>query len=153
MPKGIETETDRTMMKAALAEARKGYDEGGIPVGSVVAEREALLAAGRNRRVQEGNPVAHAEIDCLRDLGRRKNYRGLTLYTTVSPCMMCAGAIVQFGISRVVIGEARSFPGNIDFLKAAGVEVVLMDDPDCIALTERFVRENPALWKEDAAEE
>lgn len=152
MPMGVATETDRAMIKVALGEAQSGYDEGGIPVGSVVAERDKLLASGRNRRVQDGNPVAHAETDCLRNLGRRRNYRGLTLYTTVSPCMMCAGAIVQFGIQRVVIGEAQSFPGNIEYLDRSGVEVVLLNDPDCIALTARFARENPELWKEDSAE-
>ena len=153
MPKGVATETDRAMIKVALGEAQSGYNEGGIPVGSVVTERDIILASGRNRRVQDGNPVAHAETDCLRNLGRRKNYKGLTLYTTVSPCMMCAGAIVQFGIQRVVIGEALSFPGNIEYLDRSGVEVVLLNDRDCVALTAQFARENPELWKEDSAED
>ncbi|MEX1107801.1 MAG: nucleoside deaminase [Dongiaceae bacterium] len=153
MPKGIATETDRVMMKAALVEARKGYDEGGVPVGSVVAEGDKLLSSGRNRRVQEGDPIAHGEMDCLRRLGRRRNYKGLTLYTTLSPCMMCAGAITQFSVPRLVIGETQNFPGNVEFLERVGVEVVVLDDPDCIALVERFIRERPDLWKEDIVED
>ncbi|MEX0809033.1 MAG: nucleoside deaminase [Dongiaceae bacterium] len=153
MPKGIATDTDWAMMKAALVEARKGYDEGGVPVGSVVSERDKLLASGRNRRVQDGDPIAHGEMDCLRRLGRRKNYKGLTLYTTLSPCMMCAGAIVQFSVPRLVIGEAQNFPGSIDFLEQAGVEVIVLDDPECIALAERFILERPDLWKEDIVED
>lgn len=153
MPKGTATAIDRKMMQLALAEARKGYEEGGVPVGAAIVESDTLLSIGRNRRVQDGNPIAHAEIDCLRRLGRRKNYKGLTLYTTVSPCMMCAGAIVQFGIPRVIVGEAKSFGGNIEFLERSDVSVVLLDDPDCIALTELFIREQPDLWKEDSAEE
>ncbi|MDZ4736421.1 MAG: nucleoside deaminase [Rhodospirillaceae bacterium] len=153
MPKGVATETDRVMMKAALREAREGYEEGGVPVGSVIAEGDTLLASGRNRRVQDSNPVAHAETDCLRQAGRRRNYKGLTLYTTVSPCTMCAATIVQFKISRVVVGEARSFEGNMGYLERAGVDVVLLDDPDCVTLTELFARENPDLWIEDGTQD
>jgi cytosine/creatinine deaminase len=150
---GTATETDRQMMRVALAEAQKGYDEGGVPVGSAIAEGGALLAAGHNRRVQDGDPIAHGEMDCLRRLGRRRHYKGLTLYTTLSPCMMCAGTIVQFEVPRLVIAENRNFTGNIPFLEGNGVEVILMDDPDCIELMEKFIRERPDLWFEDIAVE
>ncbi len=153
MPRGIATDIDRVMMKAALLEARKGCEEGGVPVGSVIAEGDRLLASGRNRRVQDNNPIAHAETDCLRQLGRRRNYKGLTLYTTLSPCTMCAGTIVHFRIARVVVGEAGSFEGDMGYLERASVELVLLDDPDCIALTASFVRENPDLWNEDGRQD
>jgi cytosine deaminase len=151
MARGLATDLDRQFMKLAYDEAMRGFDEGGVPIGSVIAEGDRLLAAGHNRRVQDGDPIAHGEMDCLRRLGRRKSYRGLTLYTTLSPCMMCTGTILQFDIKRVVIGENRNFPGNDDFLDARGVEVVVMDDPDCIALMERFIRDKPELWNEDIA--
>ncbi len=144
---------DIRFMKAALDEAQAGFDEGGVPVGSVLVEAGRLVARGRNKRVQEGDPIAHGEMDCLRAAGRRPSYRGVTLYTTLSPCMMCTGAILQFDIPRVVVGENRNFEGNIPLLRERGVEVVLLDDPGCIALMERFVRERPELWNEDIAEE
>jgi creatinine deaminase len=147
------TADDLRFMKTALDEAQTGFDEGGVPVGSVMVEAGRLLARGRNKRVQEGDPIAHGEMDCLRAAGRRPSYHGVTLYTTLSPCMMCTGAILQFGIPRVVVGEKRNFEGNIDLLAERGVEVVLLDDPGCIALMERFIRERPELWNEDIAEE
>lgn len=146
------TETDRTMLRRAYEQAAKGFAEGGCPIGSVVARGEALVAEGRNRRVQEGDPIAHGEMDALRRAGRQASYRDVTLYTTLSPCMMCAGTIVQFSIPRVVIGENVNFGGNEGFLRDRGVEVVLMQDPDCIALMRRFIAEKPALWAEDIAE-
>ncbi len=152
MPFVTAGEADAKFMALALAEARKGYEAGGVPVGSVMAEGGELLAAGHNRRVQEGDPIAHGEMDCLRRAGRRSHYRGVTLYTTLSPCMMCSGTILQFGIPKVVIGERRNFEGNADFLSERGVEVVLMEDPDCIALMEKFIQERPELWNEDIAE-
>ncbi|RVT83526.1 nucleoside deaminase [Rhodobacteraceae bacterium CCMM004] len=139
-------------MAAALAEAQTGFDEGGCPIGSVVVRGGEVIGRGRNRRVQEGDPIAHGEMDALRRAGRQTGYRDVTLYTTLSPCMMCAGTIVQFGIPRVVIGENATFGGNEEFLRSRGVEVVLADDPDCRALMERFIREKPALWAEDIAE-
>lgn len=147
------TDTDRHFLRLAYEQAKRGYDEGGCPIGSVLAEGERLIAAGRNRRVQEGDPIAHGEMDCLRRAGRQKSYRRMTLYTSLSPCMMCSGTILQFGIPRVVIGEARNFPGNPDFLHEHGVEVLIADDADCIALMQRFIAEQPALWAEDIAEE
>jgi cytosine/creatinine deaminase len=144
---------DHEFMRVALEEARRGYDEGGVPVGSVLVENGHLVAQGHNRRVQDGDPIAHGEMDCLRRAGRRPHYRDTTLYTTLSPCMMCTGAILQFGIPRVVVGERANFAGNCDFLAERGVEVVLLDDPECIELMARFIRERPDLWNEDLAEE
>jgi len=146
-------------MRRALREAQAGFDEGGIPVGAVIARAGAVLAAGHNRRVQLGNPILHGEMDCLANFGRQRTYAGTTLYTTLSPCMMCAGTIVQFRIPRVVIGQAsvdlpadRPFTGNVDFLRARGVDVLLLDDPGCKALFDRFLAEHMALWLEDIGE-
>jgi cytosine deaminase len=149
---GAATDADLDLMAAALAQAEKSLAEGGVPVGAVLAEGGTVVARGHNRRVQHGDPVAHGEMDCLRAAGRRRSYRGATLYTTLSPCMMCAGAIVQFGIPRVVVGENRSFGGNEEFLRARGVEVVVLDDRRCEALMRRFQAEHPEVWAEDIAE-
>lgn len=141
---------DAGFMALALAEAQRGFDEGGVPVGAVLVGVEGrLLGAGHNRRVQDGDPIAHGEMDCLRRVGRMRSYAGTTLYTTLTPCMMCTGTIIQFGISRVVIGENRSFDGNEDFLRSKGVAVTVLDDPACVALMQRFQREKPAVWAED----
>ena len=144
---------DRDFIERAYLQAKKSYDEGGLPIGSVLARGAELIAEGHNQRVQQGDPIAHGEMDCLRKAGRQKSYRELTLYTSLSPCMMCTGTILQFGIPRVVIGEARNFPGNPDFLREHGVEVLIADDPDCIALMRRFIAEKPDLWAEDIAED
>jgi len=138
-------------MHAAYEQAVESYQQGGLPIGAVMAEDGAIIAAGHNRRVQEGDPIAHGEIDCFRKAGRRARYGGVTLYTTLSPCMMCAGTVLQFGVRRVVVGENRNFPGNLDFLRSYGVDVRLMDDPNCIALMTRFIAEHPELWDEDIA--
>lgn len=138
-------------MRLAFAQAQKSYDEGGLPIGAVMVEAGAVIASGHNRRVQDGDPIAHGEMDCLRRAGRRARYDGVTMYTTLSPCLMCAGTIVQFGIRRVVIGEAKNFAGNVDFLRNHDVEVSLMDDSACIELMSRFIRERPELWDEDIA--
>ncbi|MGB7288240.1 MAG: nucleoside deaminase [Salaquimonas sp.] len=146
-------ETDQRFLRIAYDEAKAGFDEGGCPIGSVLAKGDELIAQGRNQRVQGGDPIAHGEMDCLRKAGRQKSYKGMTLYTSLSPCMMCSGTIVQFGIKRVVVGENVNFGGNEDFLRQRGVEVILSNDPDCIALMERFIREKPELWAEDIAED
>lgn len=153
MPFGEATPEDRTFMAMALEEAKRGYDEGGVPVGAVMASKGAVIARGHNRRVQDGDPIAHGEMDCLRQAGRRPHYKEVTLYTTLSPCMMCTGTILQFGIARVVIGEQQNFAGNADFLSERGVEIVLLNDPGCIALMSRFIEEKPDLWNEDIAED
>lgn len=147
------TETDRRMIRIAYDEAKAGFDEGGCPIGSVLARGEAVVAQGRNQRVQNGDPIAHGEMDALRKAGRQKTYRDITLYTSLSPCMMCSGTIVQFGIPRVVIAENTTFGGNEAFLRERGVEVIVADDPDCIALMTRFIEEKPELWAEDIAED
>lgn len=147
------TETDRRMLRVAYDEAKAGFDEGGCPIGSVIARGDTIVAQGRNQRVQKGDPIAHGEMDALRKAGRQKTYRDVTLYTSLSPCMMCSGTIVQFGIPRVVIAENTTFGGNEDFLRERGVEVIVADDPDCIALMTRFIDERPELWAEDIAED
>ncbi len=146
------SDTDQKFLRIAYEEAKAGFDEGGCPIGSALARADELIAQGRNRRVQGGDPIAHGEMDCLRNAGRQKSYRDMTLYTSLSPCMMCSGTIVQFGIKRVVIGENTNFGGNETFLRERGVEVIVADDPDCIALMKRFIQEQPALWAEDIAE-
>lgn len=146
------TETDDAKyMKLALEEAKTGYAEGGVPVGAVMVEDGEVIGRGYNRRVQDGNPVSHGETDCMKNAGRRPGYTNVTMYTTLSPCMMCAGTIIQFGIGRVVVGEDQNFPGNIEFLKSRGVEVTLLDDQDCKDLMSKFIRERPDLWNEDIA--
>lgn len=139
-------------MEVALSQARKSYDEGGLPIGAVLVEDGRIIGEGHNRRVQGGDPTAHGEMDCLRAAGRRPSYRNTTLYTTLSPCMMCAGTIVQFKIPRVVIGDTTNFRGNIDFLRSHGVEVLVLEIQGCIELMSRFIAEKPTLWREDIAE-
>jgi cytosine deaminase len=153
MPFAEATPEDRSFMALALEEAQRGYDEGGVPVGAVMVSEGIVIAQGHNRRFQEGDPIAHGEMDCLRRAGRRPNYKGVTLYTTLSPCMMCTGTILQFGITRVVIGEQQNFAGNTDFLAERNVEVILLNDPACINLMSRFISERPDLWNEDIAED
>ena len=146
------SETDNKMLRIAYEEAKAGFDEGGCPIGSVLERAGKVVAQGRNQRVQKGDPIAHGEMDALRKAGRQSTYRDTTLYTSLSPCMMCSGTIVQFGIPRVVIGEAVNFGGNEDFLRARGVEVIVANDQDCIDLMDKFKKEKPELWAEDIAE-
>ncbi len=144
-------ETDKKFLKLAYEEAKAGYDEGGCPIGAALAAGETLIALGHNQRVQQGDPIAHGEMDCLRKAGRQQSYKGMTLYTSLSPCMMCSGTIIQFNIERVVIGEDRNFKGNPQFLRDNGVEVIIADDADCITLMKKFIAEKPELWLEDIA--
>ena len=146
-------DTDAKFINLAYKEAKSGFDEGGCPIGSVLARGDQLVASGRNQRVQKGDPIAHGEMDALRKAGRQKTYRDTTLYTSLSPCMMCAGTIVQFGIPRVVIGENTTFGGNEEFLRKRGVEVIVADDSACVALMQKFISEKPELWAEDIAED
>ncbi len=141
--------TKDEFMAAAIAEAQRGHDEGGIPIGSVLVRDGAIVAAGHNRRVQENDPVTHAEIDCLRRAGRLGSFRGTTLYSTLMPCYLCAGAVVQFGIPRVVVGESRTFAGATDFMRDHGVEVIDLDLPECAGMMAEFVAQHPELWNED----
>ena len=146
------SKSDKKMLKIAYNEAKAGFDEGGCPIGAVLAREGDVVSQGRNQRVQKGDPIAHGEMDALRKAGRQKTYRDTTLYTSLSPCMMCSGTIIQFGIPRVVIGEAVDFGGNEELLRARGVEVIVANDQDCIDLMDKFIEEKPELWAEDIAE-
>ncbi len=141
-------------MRAALEAARNSLDEGGIPIGSVLVHRGVILGTGHNQRVQLGSTVLHGEMDALENAGRQpaEIYRESTLYPTLSPCAMCTGAILLYGIPRVVIGENRTFLGEEALLRARGVEVEVLQDPACIALMEGFIAEQPELWHEDIGE-
>jgi len=136
-------------MALALGQARTSLEGGGVPVGAVLAAGREVIAAGHNERVQRGDPVAHGEIACLRNAGRRPSYHDTTLYTTLSPCQMCTGAILLFQIPRVVVGEAQTFPGDLSFLADRGVEIVLLEDQGCIAAMQEFQRRYPQIWSED----
>src|ERR1700733_8504732 len=142
-------ELDQTMMTAALAQAQTSLAAGGVPVGAVLVTGSEIVAEGHNERVQLGDPVAHGEIACLRNAGRQSSYRGMTMYTTLSPCPMCTGAILLFQIPRVVVGEAETFTGDLDFLAVKGVNVLLLDDPDCKAAMQEFQERYPQVWSED----
>jgi cytosine deaminase len=146
------TGTHQSAIDACFEQARKSYDEGGCPIGSALTRGQAIVAVGHNRRVQDGNPILHGEMDCLQNAGRQASYRDCTLYTSLSPCMMCAGTIVQFKIPRVVICDTANFGGNEQFLRDHGVTVEIVDDARCIDLMARFIAEKPALWNEDIAE-
>jgi len=136
-------------MSAAIAEARLGLAEGGIPIGSVLVRDGRIIGRGHNKRVQEGSAVKHAEIDCLMNAGRQTHYRSTVLYSTLMPCYLCGGAIVQFGIPRVVAGEARTFAGSDEFMRQHGTEVVDLDLDECVEMMRAFITEHPALWNED----
>ncbi|EIZ77515.1 Cdd protein [Novosphingobium sp. Rr 2-17] len=147
-----QTAIDQAAIDACYEQALKSWNEGGLPIGSVLTSGAEIVAAGHNRRVQQGNPILHGEMDCLQAAGRRASYRDCTLYTSLSPCMMCAGTIVQFKIPRVVIAENRNFGGNEQFLRDHGVEVVILEDTRCTALMARCIAEKPQLWAEDIAD-
>jgi cytosine deaminase len=142
---------DRTMLEVARAEARTGLAEGGIPIGAALFADGALLGAGHNRRVQLGSPIRHGETDALEQAGRlpAATYRRATMVTTLSPCDMCTGAILLYEIPRVVIGENRTFRAGEDYLRSRGVEVVVLDDPECVAMMSEFIAAHPELWNED----
>lgn len=139
-------------MRAAIEEAKQGLAEGGIPIGSVLVRNGQIIARGHNRRVQELDPVLHAEIDCLRRAGRVGSYKDTVLYSTLMPCYLCAGATVQFGIPRVVAGESRSFEGARAFMESHGVEVLDLELDECHEMMRKFIAENPRLWHEDIGE-
>jgi cytosine/creatinine deaminase len=136
-------------MQEAINEAMKGLSEDGIPIGSVLVREGKIIGRGHNRRVQDQNPVMHAETNCLHQAGRIGSYAGTTLYSTLMPCYFCAGAAVQFGIKKVIVGESKTFEGARLFMEEHGIEVIDLALPECIQLMEKFIRENPALWFED----
>jgi cytosine deaminase len=142
-------------LKATIEEAKKGLTEGGIPIGSVLVIDDRIVGRGHNRRVQNGSAILHAEMDCLENAGRKQasDYRRATLYSTLSPCDMCSGAILLYGIPKVVVGENRTFRGPEDYLRSRGVEVVVADNPECRQLMEKFMKNNPELWQEDIGED
>ncbi|MFJ8668104.1 nucleoside deaminase [Streptomyces sp. NPDC093600] len=150
----MDQDQARRWLATALDEARAGRAEGGIPIGAALyAADGTLLGRGRNRRVQDGDPSAHAETEAFRAAGRQRSYRGTTMVTTLSPCWYCSGLVRQFGISRVVVGEAETFHGGHDWLAEHGVEVVVLDDPECAAVLREFVEKHPALWNEDIGDD
>ncbi|MEI6089235.1 MAG: nucleoside deaminase [bacterium] len=139
-------------LKEAYDEAQKGLNEGGIPIGAVLVKDGKVIARGHNKRVQDNDPMTHAEIDCLRNAGRIGNYKDTVLYSTLMPCYMCAGAVVQFKIKKVFVGEDVNFQGAPEFMLEHGVEVVNLNDPDCINMMDEFIKHRPELWFEDIGE-
>ena len=141
-------------LAAAINEARKGLDAGGIPIGSVLVIDDRIVARGHNQRVQKGSSVLHAEMDCLENAGRltASDYRDAVLYSTLSPCDMCSGAILLYDIPKVVVGENRTFQGPEDYLRSKGVELEILDDDDCRQMMRDFIVANPSLWNEDIGE-
>jgi len=142
------------MLEVAIDEARIGRAEGGIPIGAAVFTRGGeLLSRGRNRRVQEGDPSVHGETDAFRRAGRQRTYRNLVMVTTLAPCWYCSGLVRQFNIGTLVVGESRTFPGGLDWLRENGVDVIDLDDEECRLLLESFIAEHPEIWHEDIGEE
>ncbi len=139
-------------MQAAIEEARKGLQEGGIPIGSVLVKEGSIIGRGHNKRIQENDPILHAEIDCLRNAGRVGRYHKMALYSTLMPCFLCAGAVVQFGIKKVLVGESKTFRGAKPLMEEHGVEVIDLDLEECKHLMDRFIEKNPQLWSEDIGE-
>lgn len=139
-------------MQVAIEEAQRGADEGGIPIGSVLVKDGKIIARGHNKRVQENNPILHGEMDCLFNAGRVGSYKDTVIYSTLMPCFMCAGTIVQFKIPKVIVGEARTFAGARAFMESHGVEVVDLNLDACVDMMEGFIAEKPELWNEDIGE-
>ena len=138
------------MLEVAIAEARKGLAEGGIPIGAAIFDGSGkLVGAGHNRRVQNGDPSLHGETDAFRNAGRQDSYRKLIMVTTLAPCWYCSGLVRQFGFSTVIVGESRNFQGGIDWLRSLGVKVIDLDSQECVSLLREYIRANPAVWNED----
>lgn len=142
------------MLATALAEARAGLKEGGIPIGAGIFDQNGkLIGAGHNRRVQQGDPSMHGETDAFRNAGRQKSYRRLIMVTTLAPCWYCSGLVRQFGFGKVVVGESRNFQGGIEWLRGLGIEVIDLDSQECVSLLADYIRANPAMWNEDIGAE
>ena len=141
-------------MKEAIKEAKKGYEEGGIPIGSVLVIDDKIVGRGHNRRVQENSAILHAEMDCIENAGRlkAKDYQRATLYSTLSPCDMCSGTALLYKIPKIIVGENKTFKGPEDYVRSCGVEVEVINDKECITLMEKFIKEKPELWNEDIGE-
>ena len=144
----------KQFMKIAIGEARLGLKEGGIPIGSVIVIDGKMVGKGHNRRVQKNSAILHAEMDCLENAGRLKasDYKKATIYSTLSPCDMCSGAIILYGIPKVVIGENRTFKGPEEYTQSRGIDVLVLDDPECVDIMTDFIENNPELWNEDIGE-
>jgi cytosine/creatinine deaminase len=142
------------LLGVALNEARKGRDEGGIPIGAAIFTREGhLIGRGHNRRVQNSDPSAHGETDAFRNAGRQRSYRDLIMVTTLAPCWYCSGLVRQFGFRTLIVGESRTFPGGVDWLRAAGIEVINLDSQECVDLMSAFIATHPEVWSEDIGED
>lgn len=142
------------LLSVALAEARKGLSEGGIPIGAAIFDSAGkLIGSGHNRRVQNGDPSLHGETDAFRNAGRQRSYRNLIMVTTLAPCWYCSGLVRQFGFRRVIVGESRNFQGGVDWLRSLGIEIIDLDSADCFRLLADYIRANPAVWNEDIGEE
>ena len=142
------------MLEVALAEARKGLAEGGIPIGGAIFDAEGkLVGSGHNRRVQNGDPSLHGETDAFRNAGRQRSYRKLIMVTTLAPCWYCSGLVRQFGFGTLVVGESRNFQGGVEWLRSLGIRVIDLDSSECVSLLSDYIRKNPAVWNEDIGEE
>ena len=139
-------------MQEAINQAKKSLAEGGIPIGSVLVKNNKIIAVGHNKRVQEKNPILHGEMDCLNNAGRVGSYKDCVIYSTLMPCYMCGGTIVQFNIPKVIVGENKTFEGSQEFMESHGVEVVNLQLPECIEMMETFIHDHPELWGEDIGE-
>jgi cytosine/creatinine deaminase len=150
----LKADAVERMIAVALAEARKGLAEGGIPIGAAIFDAGGrLLGAGHNRRVQNGDPSLHGETDAFRNGGRQRSYRDKIMVTTLAPCWYCSGLIRQFGFKTVVVGESRTFQGGMEWLRSLGIHVIDLDSPECIALLTDYIRKHPAVWNEDIGQE
>jgi cytosine/creatinine deaminase len=151
MPKSLD---HHAMLAVAIAEARKGLADGGIPIGAAIFDEQGtLLGSGHNRRVQNGDPSLHGETDAFRNAGRQRSYRKLTMVTTLAPCWYCSGLIRQFAFARVIVGESRTFQGGIAWLRSLSIEVIDLDSQECVTLLTNYIQKNPAIWHEDIGEE
>jgi creatinine deaminase len=150
----MDNERLRKFMAEAIDEAKKGLADGGVPIGSVLVIDNKIVGRGHNQRIQKGSAVLHAEMDCLENAGRltAKDYKRSVLFSTLSPCDMCSGAVLLYGIPKVIVGENKTFQGPEQYVRSRGVEVVVLDDPECIRMMEKFIKENPILWNEDIGE-
>ena len=143
-----------SMLAVAVAEARKGLAEGGIPIGAAIFDEDGrLIGAGHNRRVQNNDPATHAETDAFRNAGRQRSYRRLVMVTTLAPCWYCSGLVRQFGFGTLVVGESRNFPGGLEWLKSLGVKVIDLDSDECASLLREYIEANPEIWNEDIGRE
>lgn len=150
----MDEERIKKYMDEAIEEAKKGLSEGGIPIGSILVIDNKIVGRGHNQRIQKGSATLHAEMDCLENAGRltAKEYKKSVLFSTLSPCDMCSGAVLLYGIPRVIVGENKTFQGPEQYVLDRGVDVTVLNDPECIRMMEKFIRENPTLWNEDIGE-